>query len=49
MTAPLVSLRDLTVDFAGGARDSRAVDGVSLEIAPGEALGIVGDRARARA
>ena len=43
MTAPLVSVRDLTVDFAGGARDSRAVDGVSLEIAPGEALGIVGE------
>ena len=43
MTAPLVAVRDLTVDFAAGARVSRAVDGVSLEIAPGEALGIVGE------
>ena len=43
MTAPLVAVRDLTVDFAAGARASRAVDGVSLEIAPGEALGIVGE------
>jgi peptide/nickel transport system ATP-binding protein len=43
MTAPLVAVRGLTVDFAGGAQASRAVDGVSLEIAPGEALGIVGE------
>ena len=43
MTAPLVAVRDLTVDFASGAQDSRAVDGVTLEIAPGEALGIVGE------
>ena len=47
MTAPLVAVRDLTVDFAGdfsgGAQASRAVDGVSLEIVPGEALGIVGE------
>ena len=43
MTAPLVAVRGLTVDFASGAQASRAVDGVSLEIAPGEALGIVGE------
>jgi peptide/nickel transport system ATP-binding protein len=43
MTTPLVAVRGLTVDFAGGAQDSRAVDGVTLEIAPGEALGIVGE------
>jgi peptide/nickel transport system ATP-binding protein len=43
MTAPLVTVRDLTVDFGGGAQASRAVDGVTLEIAPGEALGIVGE------
>ena len=43
MTAPLVAVRGLTVDFANGAQASRAVDGVSLEIAPGEALGIVGE------
>ena len=43
MTTPLVAVRDLTVDFGSGAQASRAVDGVSLEIAPGEALGIVGE------
>jgi len=43
MTTPLVAVRGLTVDFAGGAQDSRAVDGVTLEVAPGEALGIVGE------
>ncbi len=43
MTAPLVAVRGLTVDFANGAQTSRAVDGVSLEVAPGEALGIVGE------
>ncbi len=43
MTAPLVALRGLTVDFERGGRLSRAVDGVDLEIAPGEALGIVGE------
>jgi peptide/nickel transport system ATP-binding protein len=43
MTAPLVAVRDLTVDFGSGAQASRAVDGVSLDIAPGEALGIVGE------
>lgn len=43
MAAPLVALRDLSVDFESGGRSSRAVDGISLEIAPGEALGIVGE------
>jgi peptide/nickel transport system ATP-binding protein len=43
MSAPLVALRGLTVDFERGGRLSRAVDGVDLEIAPGEALGIVGE------
>ena len=43
MTAPFVALRGLTVDFERGARLSRAVDSVDLEIAPGEALGIVGE------
>lgn len=43
MTAPLVALRGLTVDFENGGRLSRAVDRVDLEIAPGEALGIVGE------
>jgi len=43
MVAPLVALRGLSVDFENGGRSSRAVDGISLEIAPGEALGIVGE------
>ncbi|WP_020698114.1 ABC transporter ATP-binding protein [Reyranella massiliensis] len=43
MSAPLVALRGLTVDFEKDGHLSRAVDGVDLEIAPGEALGIVGE------
>src|SRR6185295_2116724 len=43
MTAPLVEVTDLTVDFERDGRSSRAVDGVDLAIAPGEALGIVGE------
>ena len=41
MTVPLVEIAGLTVDFGNDGR-SRAVDGVDLSIAPGEALGIVG-------
>ena len=43
MSAPLLALRGLTVDFGTDGRFSRAVDGVDLAIAPGEALGIVGE------
>ena len=43
MAAPLVALSGLTVDFEHAGRTSRAVDGVSLEIAPGEAIGVVGE------
>jgi peptide/nickel transport system ATP-binding protein len=43
MTAPLVEIAGLTVDFERDGRSSRAVDGVDLAIAPGEALGIVGE------
>lgn len=43
MTAPLVEITGLTVDFEKDGRSSRAVDGVDLAIAPGEALGIVGE------
>ncbi|MDB5368791.1 MAG: oppD [Roseomonas sp.] len=37
--APLVSIRDLAVDFAGVP----ALRGISLDIRPGEALGMVGE------
>ena len=43
MSAPLLALRGLTVDFGTDGRFSRAVDGIDLAIAPGEALGIVGE------
>ena len=43
MSAPLVEIAGLTVDFEKDGRSSRAVDGVDLAIAPGEALGIVGE------
>jgi peptide/nickel transport system ATP-binding protein len=43
VTAPLVSVRDLTVRFTGGAKPVHAVNGVSFDIAPGEVLGVLGE------
>ena len=48
MTAPLVEVRGLAKSFPQGGppwarRSMRAVDGVDLEIQPGETLGIVGE------
>ena len=49
MTDPLLELRDLRVWFPIGdglfraKRNLRAVDGIDLRVAPGEALGIVGE------
>lgn len=41
--APMVSVRDLRVTFSGGGKTIRAVNGVSLDVAPGEALALIGE------
>ena len=40
---PLVRAEALTKDFPSGNRAVRAVDAVSLEIGPGQVLGVVGE------
>jgi peptide/nickel transport system permease protein len=42
-TTSLLSVRGLTIAFAAGDRDVPVVRDVSFELAPGEALGIVGE------
>ena len=42
-TAPLVSLRDLTVTFTGGRKPIQAVNGVSLGVQRGEVVALIGE------
>ncbi|HEX6507512.1 MAG TPA: ABC transporter ATP-binding protein [Chloroflexota bacterium] len=42
-TPPILEVRDLVVDYLAGKDDVRAVNGVSLELAHGEFLGLVGE------
>ncbi|WP_030776649.1 dipeptide ABC transporter ATP-binding protein [Streptomyces sp. NRRL S-920] len=42
-TEPLLTIEDLRVDIASRERTVHALDGVRLTLAPGEALGIVGE------
>jgi peptide/nickel transport system ATP-binding protein len=43
MSEPLLSARDLRVEFTVEGRSFAAVDDVSFELAPGEVLGVVGE------
>jgi microcin C transport system ATP-binding protein len=43
MTEPLLSVRDLHVSFGRGAREAKAVRGVSFEIDKGETVALVGE------
>ena len=43
MTEPVLSVRNLRVEFATRRHTLRAIDGVSFDIAKGEVLGVVGE------
>ena len=40
---PLLSIRDLSIAFGRGARESLAVDRVSFDIGKGETVALVGE------
>src|SRR6266508_3233145 len=40
---PLLSIRGLTVEFVSEGHVSRAVDGIDLDVFPGETVGLVGE------
>ena len=43
VTPPVLELRNLVVEFVNRHGTLRALDGISLSIAPGEVLGVVGE------
>ena len=43
MAMPLLSIRDLSIDFHADAGDFRAVDGLSLDVTRGKTVAIVGE------
>src|SRR3979411_1923576 len=43
MTVPVLSVRNLGVEFATRRSTLRAIDGISFDIAKGEVLGVVGE------
>lgn len=43
MTRPILQIRDLSIGFRGRSSDVRAVNGVDLDLLPGEVLGLVGE------
>ncbi|MGW1376431.1 ABC transporter ATP-binding protein [Streptomyces sp. NPDC002446] len=43
MTEPLLRIEDLRVEITGRGRTVHALDGIDLDLAPGESLGIVGE------
>jgi ABC-type glutathione transport system ATPase component len=43
LTAPVVAIEDLNIQFTGGKKPVQAVSGVSLSVRPGEAVALIGE------